>query len=117
MAIWIPWFAGLIFPPNYHSAAFNLTYAPSVTLTLSDDVANHTTTTITPLTLTATFGDPVVGVAVSDFLLRGCSGRNVSRIAPNVYTISIDMGPSDRVVVGMEARCVCCRVHAELCPT
>lgn len=104
VAIWIPWFAGLIFPPNHLTAVFNVTYAPAVTLTFAAGVANHTSTFVTPLMVTATFGDPVVGVQPSDFLVTGGVPRDVVQLEPNVYTALLDLGPLDSVVVGMDKR-------------
>ena len=59
---------------------------------------------MTPLPVTATFGDPVAGVAASDFWVEGGHATDVSKLADNVYGAMLNLGPLATVRVGMQER-------------
>mgnify|MGYP000415417846 CR=1 FL=1 len=97
--------AGAVSPPVAASNILSLTYKPPVTLSWSNGLMSGDVTSLTEVTVTATFGSPVSGVALSDFQVAGGVVQSGSLVSSSstAYSVVISLGADVDVSVTMLA--------------
>ena len=91
-------------PATLAATQFTLVYAPTaVTFTMSDSLSSGMTTSLTALTVTATFGVSVSGVLASDFALVGATAGTLGG-SGTVWTLVLTLtAPTVTVDMSVES--------------
>ena len=81
---------------------FYCVLAPSVAFSFSDGLSSGATTSLLTVTVTATFGSSVTGVAASDFTVAGATKGSLSG-SGTTYEVVLTLSSAASVTVDMAA--------------
>ena len=91
VSVRIPANVGALIPPNIPSNIFNLTFAPSTTLTLTDGLSDGAVTSVVSAILTITFNADVSGFELAAMVLEGVTATNFTQESPSRYGLNMGL--------------------------